>query len=98
MTEQLKASVIIPTHNRCETLKRVLQCYKTQTISNERFELVVIDDGGSDDTESNFKNMQLATYDLKDNNPIKRYRDKIESVRCGDFEKGNRFHLEYIKI
>lgn len=43
-------SIIIPTYNRYETLKRNLNLLATQTISMEDFEVIVIDDGSSDET------------------------------------------------
>lgn len=45
-------SVIIPTFNRSDSLRRTLESLVLQTLPVERFEVVVVDDGGSDDTES----------------------------------------------
>jgi glycosyltransferase involved in cell wall biosynthesis len=103
MTEWLKASVIIPTYNRCTVLIKVLQRYGAQTISKDRFELVIVDDGGSDDTQSLFINVNLLGSVLKDNDSLKRYVDRIESVRCGDFRigsasTGDPIFLRYVRI
>ena len=44
-------SVIVPTYNRKEQLRRTILAYQQQTISPDKFELVVIDDGSSDGTD-----------------------------------------------
>ncbi len=41
-------SVIIPTHNRADMLRRALKSVITQTLEN--FEIIVVDDGSNDDT------------------------------------------------
>lgn len=51
------ASVIIPTHNRCTLLRRVLDVLSRQTEGTEPFEVVVVADGCVDDTGS-----MLAAY------------------------------------
>lgn len=43
-------SVVIPTHNRPETLRRAISAYSTQTALQEISEIIVIDDGSSDST------------------------------------------------
>jgi len=44
------ASVIICTHNRDRLLERALRSLARQTAKSERFEIIVIDDGSSDET------------------------------------------------
>jgi GT2 family glycosyltransferase len=44
----LLLSVIIPTYNRKDSLLRTLDSLSRQTCSAERFEVIVVDDGGSD--------------------------------------------------
>jgi glycosyltransferase involved in cell wall biosynthesis len=46
-----KISVIIPTFNSAKELTKCLESFKTQTISNEKYEVVVVDDGSSDGTK-----------------------------------------------
>jgi GT2 family glycosyltransferase len=43
-------SVVIPTHNRVSTLPRVLDALALQTLSFDRFEVIVVDDGSTDAT------------------------------------------------
>jgi GT2 family glycosyltransferase len=43
-------SLVIPTHNRCASLRMVLESLKRQTIPPEQFEVLVICDGCTDDT------------------------------------------------
>jgi GT2 family glycosyltransferase len=47
----LRLSVIIPTFNRSGLLKRLLQALGSQSVGPEFFEVVVVDDGSSDDTQ-----------------------------------------------
>ncbi len=44
-------SVIIPTYNRKAMLKQTLASLARQTFPRDRFEVIVVDDGGSDGTE-----------------------------------------------
>jgi glycosyltransferase involved in cell wall biosynthesis len=46
----LDISVIIPTFNRCELLRRTLACLENQTLESDRYEVIVCDDGSSDST------------------------------------------------
>ncbi|MBX7232932.1 MAG: glycosyltransferase [Caldilineales bacterium] len=45
-------SVIIPTYNRKAMLKQTLASLARQTFPCDRFEVIVVDDGGSDGTEA----------------------------------------------
>lgn len=44
------ASVIIPTYNRCEILKRCLVALFNQTCPPENYEIIIVDDGSTDGT------------------------------------------------
>jgi GT2 family glycosyltransferase len=46
----LELSVVIPTFNRVEILPSVLEMLGRQSLQNERFEVIVVDDGSSDGT------------------------------------------------
>lgn len=56
-------SVIIPTYNRKESLLRTLDSLARQTYPADRFEVIVVDDGGSDGTEEVAQ--QSFPYDLR---------------------------------
>jgi len=46
----LKASICIPTYNRRDILRQTLASLEHQTVSPDRYEVIVTDDGSSDDT------------------------------------------------
>lgn len=48
----MKLSIIIPTHNRLEQLKRVLQGLENQTWPCKEFEVLVVSDGSTDGTDA----------------------------------------------
>lgn len=48
----IEISVIIPTRNRCFFLQKALESLTKQTFSMERFEVIVIDNGSTDDTKA----------------------------------------------
>lgn len=47
-----EASVIIPTFNRKESLQRTLDSLRHQAMSSSDFEVIVVDDGSTDDTHT----------------------------------------------
>lgn len=53
MTDQTRISVVVITFNRADLLFETLRSIKSQTVSVD--EIVVVDDGGSDDTEERLK-------------------------------------------
>src|SRR5262245_45125200 len=48
----IELSAVLTTYNRAELLDEVFRSVLTQTLAPERFELVVIDDGSTDDTQA----------------------------------------------
>ncbi len=50
ITPRPEMSVIIPTFNRHASLRRTLASLQRQTLSSALFEIIVVDDGSSDDT------------------------------------------------
>ncbi len=46
----LLASVIVPAYNAADTLGACLQALSAQTVPRERFEVIVVDDGSTDET------------------------------------------------
>ena len=57
---RLEYSIIIPTHNRADRLRRCLDSIATLDFPQDRFEVIVVDDGGSDALEE-----LLALYRAK---------------------------------
>jgi glycosyltransferase involved in cell wall biosynthesis len=50
VTTPIKISVIVPTYNRVDCLLRCLAALEKQTLDHSAFEIVVVDDGSTDDT------------------------------------------------
>lgn len=56
-----KVAVVIPTHNRAALIERLLFALEKQTVSAEEFEVVIVDDGSSDDTAGVLERFRSAT-------------------------------------
>jgi len=54
-------SVIIPTHNRSSSLKKTLLSLMNQTYPKDRYEIIIVDDGGRDNTEKMIKELNKQT-------------------------------------
>lgn len=54
----LRLSVVVPTYNRSEVLRVCLASLARQTLSLDQFEVLVVDDGSTDDTESVVRGFQ----------------------------------------
>ena len=78
----MKASVIVPTHNRENILSKVLVYYCAQSAPKENYEVVVIDDGSTDRTVSLFGALDDIDDYIKE--PwAEKYLDKIISAKHG---------------
>src|SRR3989344_4413383 len=66
-------SIVIPTYNRARFLLKTLDSVCNQTIPPEKYEILVINDGSTDDTEET-----ISSFKLKVKNPEIRYF-KIEN-------------------
>jgi glycosyltransferase involved in cell wall biosynthesis len=53
-------TVIIPTYNRSATLLRCLDALERQTLERSRYEIIVIDDGSTDDTHDQLRQALAA--------------------------------------
>ncbi|MBY0445348.1 MAG: glycosyltransferase, partial [Burkholderiales bacterium] len=47
----LQISIVIPTYNRADLLRYTLESLVLQTLDKQLFEVIVVDDGGSDNSE-----------------------------------------------
>jgi GT2 family glycosyltransferase len=61
MSEQPFASIIIPTHNRVDSLTRCIASLAAQTYPADRFEIIVVNDGGGTVPESVRGNLDPRT-------------------------------------
>lgn len=57
-------SVIIPTRNRSSLLKKAIQSLTVQTYPSENFEIIIVDNGSSDDTRSVVESFQKVLPNL----------------------------------
>ncbi len=77
-------SIIIPTFNRSALLKRALETVYKQTISN--YEVIVIDDGSSDDTEEMMQaEFPSARYYYQSNTGVSSARNKGLELAVGEW-------------
>lgn len=66
--KKYKVSVIIPTYNRCDKLLNCLRFLNEQNFPQEDFEIIVVNDGSDDNTESKLKKIKyknLSFYTQK---------------------------------
>ena len=52
-------SVIVPTRNRHEKLKRTIECLRNQTLDAKDYEIIVVDDGSAKPVELNHKDIKV---------------------------------------
>jgi len=69
----MKISVIIPTYNRLEKLKRAVDSVLSQTYKD--FELIIVDDGSTDNTRTFFENFDGIKYIYQENKGVSSARN-----------------------
>ena len=58
----MELSVIIPTHNRKEILKKVLMALQNQSYPHDKYEVIVVDDGSTDSTSAVAKDFNIRYF------------------------------------
>lgn len=76
-----KLTILTPTYNRKETLKRVFNSLKNQTIKN--FEWIIIDDGSNDNTQQIVGKWLKASYGFEMKYIIKENGGKHTALNTG---------------
>jgi glycosyltransferase involved in cell wall biosynthesis len=76
-----QASVVIPTYNRSDKLRRTLETLTEQDIDPSRFEVIIADDGSSDDTADVVKSFAGRLR-------LKYYFQEDEGFRAGAARNG----------
>ena len=59
----VEVSVVIPSYNRCDSLKVVLPALAKQTYPADRYEIVLVDNGSTDGTDQLIK--ELKNFKVK---------------------------------
>ena len=72
--ERLRVSVIVPTCNRVDSLRRCLQSLTAQVLPPNHFEIIVVDDGSTDGTAE-----MVDKYSREITGPIIKYRFQARS-------------------
>ncbi len=64
LKDEINISVVIPTYNRKSFLEKSLISLFKQTYTKGKYEIIVVDDGSTDSTESMIKNLQQDNKNL----------------------------------
>lgn len=81
----IKLSVIIPTRNRAEILKQALQSIVEQTLSSREYEVIVVDNGSTDNTKEIVNSLNdsienlVYIYDVNPGLHVGRHRGLLAS-------------------
>ncbi|MEM6523398.1 MAG: glycosyltransferase [Bacteroidota bacterium] len=63
--EKVKISVIVPTYNRLSLLRKQVEALLNQTLSLEKYEVLIVNDGSSDGTEEYLNKVQNNNINLR---------------------------------
>lgn len=84
--DRIEISVVIPTYNRKKTLLECLRCFEAQTLRQEHFEVIVVDDGSDDGTDralaeaGDSLNLKLSSYRQENAGPARARNAGIRSA------------------
>ncbi|NOU50886.1 glycosyltransferase [Pseudoalteromonas sp. JBTF-M23] len=82
-------SVVIPTYNRSQLLNLTLNSLVRQTLNNDLFEVIVVDDGSSDNTSEivqSFANRLKIKYLFQEDLGFRVARARNLGIACASFE------------
>ena len=71
-------SAVIPTRNRADLLPRVLDALRTQSLATSRFEVIIVDDGSTDNTQEVLKKSE-------DDLPLRVFRQNRAGIAPQEF-------------
>lgn len=82
----MKASIIIPVYNEVEELKKVLSALQEQTVNLTDYEIIVVDNGSTDNTGELVKSFKYVKYIIEDENLNSPYscRNRGLEIAIGD--------------
>jgi glycosyltransferase involved in cell wall biosynthesis len=105
LENKYKVSIIMPTYNRANIIKRAINSVLKQSFSN--FQLIICDDGSTDDTEKIIKNdygthlEQTIIYFKQKNSGVSKARNVALKHADGDLiaylDSDNYWHHSYLK-
>lgn len=65
MKKSIEISIVMATYNRCDMLKKQVNCLLNQTFEKQQYELIIVNDGSTDDTESYLKSLATENARIK---------------------------------
>lgn len=83
-SQKTKVSICVPTYNRRDYLKETLESILAQTYKD--YEIVIVDDGSTDDTEDMIKQLGIPiTYHWQENSGDAAARNKLIELARGQY-------------
>jgi amino acid adenylation domain-containing protein len=83
LTTESSVSIVIPAYNSCEFLPAAIESVLAQTYPASQIEIVVVDDGSSDDTKAVCDRYPTVKYIYQSNQGVARARNKGIEVSQG---------------
>jgi len=83
----MKLSIILPTYNRLDRLRRVIQALSSQTVAADSYELIVVSDGSTDGTDQFLAELALTipfTAVFQSNQGVAATRNHGLQKACGE--------------
>lgn len=65
MKNEIIFSIVIPTYNNCKILRKCLQHIVQQDFSKDKYEIIIIDDGSTDNTKKNVENLMQVHKNIR---------------------------------